>query len=448
MSEFDDKYSGRYFGKRRARVVRVDDPRKLGRVMLRIPDLFGKEEIGWALPVASDSCGNHTGQYSPPKIGDKVWAEFEEGDPSRPLWGGGYWTEVNGKSTVMEHAQGLPHGTDYSIRDHGNIPPSSFAGVYSNVKVIQGKDGGFLEFDSTPGAQRVQLVHKSGSRLEFTSDGSVNEVVTGAFRGRVEGDDWKELAGNKIETVAGNSEFTHGGSVSRTVSGPTKEKFGSFSREGGVLREKWDDIEVASVGKMKVNSGGNLGLSSGGQVNLMAGQNFVGTVLETFELMVSGATTGQMPPGMGGPDAVVSLIQAFNGINCIKATDLTGALMSSSFEANPMCKLAGMLPMASMVAKSPAGEGRIDVVGLPGGLGSVHLGGFPAMEYLVKGTSFSVSLMTLTAGLLAFSTAVMGDPMLKVLAPATSAGAVALTPIVTAFLAAIPSFLSLKVATQ
>jgi uncharacterized protein involved in type VI secretion and phage assembly len=84
--------NGRHFGRYRAQVVDVDDPRSVGRVRLQVPELLGDVESGWALPAFATS-GDGSGMFAVPPVGALVWVEFEGGDVSRPVWVGGWFAE-------------------------------------------------------------------------------------------------------------------------------------------------------------------------------------------------------------------------------------------------------------------------------------------------------------------------------------------------------------------
>ena len=79
-----------YYGKFRGVVVDNNDPNQLGRLTARVPDIFGDETSGWALP-ATPYAGDGVGLYLIPPVGASVWVEFEHGDPEYPIWSGCFW---------------------------------------------------------------------------------------------------------------------------------------------------------------------------------------------------------------------------------------------------------------------------------------------------------------------------------------------------------------------
>jgi hypothetical protein len=82
-----------FWGKYRAQVASNADPYHVGRLKLSIPDVLGANTSGWALPAfplaaAGDEPGSGVGLFLIPPKDAWVWAEFEHGDPDKPIWTG------------------------------------------------------------------------------------------------------------------------------------------------------------------------------------------------------------------------------------------------------------------------------------------------------------------------------------------------------------------------
>ncbi len=95
-----DRQSDRCYGKYRGIVVNNQDPQNLGRIQATVPEVLGEVISGWADPCAPYT-GIQAGLFAIPPVGAGVWIEFEAGDPSRPIWVGGWWgaADVPLKST-------------------------------------------------------------------------------------------------------------------------------------------------------------------------------------------------------------------------------------------------------------------------------------------------------------------------------------------------------------
>lgn len=80
----------RYFGKYRGIVTENSDPKNLGRIKARVPEVLSDVETGFALPC-TPYAGDGAGMFAVPPAGAGVWIEFEAGDVSRPIWTGCWW---------------------------------------------------------------------------------------------------------------------------------------------------------------------------------------------------------------------------------------------------------------------------------------------------------------------------------------------------------------------
>ena len=82
--------SARFYGKYRGVVTNVDDPEQIGRILALAPEALGVAETSWAMPCTPYP-GIGEGWFVIPAVGASVWIEFEAGDPTRPIWTGGWF---------------------------------------------------------------------------------------------------------------------------------------------------------------------------------------------------------------------------------------------------------------------------------------------------------------------------------------------------------------------
>jgi hypothetical protein len=83
-------HADRFYGKYRGTVADTNDPSSLGRIQANVPAVLGDVQSGWAYPCTLYA-GPGSGLFVIPPVGAGVWMEFEAGDPSRPIWSGGWW---------------------------------------------------------------------------------------------------------------------------------------------------------------------------------------------------------------------------------------------------------------------------------------------------------------------------------------------------------------------
>jgi hypothetical protein len=424
--EFQEKYSGRYFGKYRALVTDSrGDPKKLGRIKTKVPVIMGEEELGWALPNPPKGGGFDTGQLSLPLRNDYVWIEFEEGDPSRPIWTHGPWGIRAGKSMVPRHSQGKPDSTDYARREYGNIPPTQYNGEYGYVEYMGTKDGSFLEFDNTPGAGRVQLSHFTGTRIEMTSDGSLQEIATQSARKHVGENQNVQVVGREDYSVGNDRKISVGGNLTHEITGNFFQSYFDRTEVGQTLNR-------ALAGNQNIEIGGSWTqrclsqayINVGGQLGFQCAQNIQMSASEYIELI-------GMNSNFTAQDAAI--LQGYNGDTVVHGTmvdPIAGVHISqAALQLAPsVVPTATFAKLSAQIGPADTDVGSIKVTAEP--VKNILLGGDLVTNQLLYGTAFNTAMIAYMTGMTAFIAAIVADPLLKVLAPATSAAAVAFQPIV------------------
>jgi len=143
LLRFGLEYFGRYYGMYRGLVTNNADDKNRGRIKLKVPAVFGDEELSnWALPAfrsagidqakGSSTEGNQYGEFWPPEEGDGVLVVFENGDPNYPMYVGGWY------------ARDELHG-DFHIEGSGkNAKPPTRRGWITKAGhkiILEDKDG-------------------------------------------------------------------------------------------------------------------------------------------------------------------------------------------------------------------------------------------------------------------------------------------------------------------
>ncbi len=438
IDEFRDRYANRYFGKYRAIVTDpLSDSLKIGRIKVKCPVVLGDEELAWALPSPPTGGGFNTGELVLPRKGDYVWVEFEEGDPERAIWMHGPWGNRGGVSMVPRHSQEKGDATDFARRNYGNIPPSQFEGQYGYVRYLGVMDGSFLELDATPGVGRVQLSHYTGTRIEMQSDGGMQEVVTQTARRHVGANHDVEVIGKEKYFVGNDRSLQINGDYYETIKGKVNRTFKEKTEAG---ESSTQSLEGNSTNTIKGNwtqkvMGQGL-INVGGQMGFMCAQNIQFTASENLEIIGMNANGQISIPTM---DKAV-LVHGYNGNAVVQASDPTGLVVV------PKVTLRGLLtdPFyggATLEAGDFSGTiptvGRIDV--LPLAAANVHLGGAVASDPVILGTKYQTMMTPVITGFYALINAMAGDVLLKAIAPATSAAAIAFLPIVNTWLSTFNS---------
>ena len=130
--------SMKFYGKYRGIVMDNQDPMMRARIRAEVPAVLGDVPTGWALPCFPYT-GDGSGFHAVPELGTGVWVEFEGGDPSYPIWTGG-WYET------------------------GQVPRRETSGASRPpLKLLRSSAGLLLAFDDSDGT--ITLSDASGTNL-------------------------------------------------------------------------------------------------------------------------------------------------------------------------------------------------------------------------------------------------------------------------------------------
>jgi uncharacterized protein involved in type VI secretion and phage assembly len=169
LARFVSDTERKHWGKYRAFVENRNDPKKLGRLKVKVPHLLGDVATGWAWPVVPYA-GANVGFFSIPAVGDMVWVEFLDGELDQPIWTGGAWGMPGRKSEIPEEAKAN----------------------YPDTHVLRTKSGHTITLDDSRGNERLTLRAKNG--CEIVLDATRNAIVVKAGTVSIESEDGKGQA--------------------------------------------------------------------------------------------------------------------------------------------------------------------------------------------------------------------------------------------------------------
>lgn len=185
----------RYYSIYRGFVSDVDDPENMGRLKLKVPQIYGDKEFNYWAPSKGLYAGDGIGSYFLPNVGDGVWVEFEEGDTKHPVWSYGTWYQ--------------------------NQAPE---GASPKVKILQTTSGHRIKLDDENG--EVIINDSNGNELVLNSTGvSIvsNKTSLSDLDGSNEAAALGETTKDKIEEALDllNDGLTEMSSLIILVSGPS-----------------------------------------------------------------------------------------------------------------------------------------------------------------------------------------------------------------------------------
>ena len=189
----DDSGNRRYLGMWRGFAADVNDPKKLGRLRARVPDILDPDLLtDWAFPILATGGGPNTGTFQTLRKGARVWITFEQGLVDRPLWCGFWDAEPGGTAdtpTLVQGIQGDPasggdgatiatKGTDTATTHTSEdlTEPDAQIPVYPKATTMRTPSGMVEEFDDA--GIRHQTFHPTGTYQEELADGTVVSKAT------------------------------------------------------------------------------------------------------------------------------------------------------------------------------------------------------------------------------------------------------------------------------
>lgn len=244
VKKYGFEYFGVYYGTYRGFVIDNRDPDHLGRLKLNIPQISAKNIMQtWAWP-RGQIAGADFGSFVIPPKGSMVWASFENGDPSHPLWEGGAWSKGNAPQEARKS------------------PPDN--------RVMKTKNW-VLEMDDTEGSEKFKITDiKKGSVFEFdTATGNLNLTVKGDHNTATTGNAGHEITGNQSATVTGDSSEIVTGNKSINCAG-----FSLVATQASTMQFGATTITL-SPNEISFDVGGNTVVINGGGV-FIQGRQFLG----------------------------------------------------------------------------------------------------------------------------------------------------------------------------
>ena len=251
------------------KAVGVNSPDIAARKLRYYEYFYGKEggggvnkDAGAAIPAVEDSTDSKPGPSKKSIQTGSFGLGFRDPNNKYPL------QEYIGESDVNRLARGVIDGTVVKLKDANrkigiptanggqwDQPAAPFGAKYPFNKVYETESGHIQEFDDTPGQERVNTYHRSGTFTEIDANGTqVNYIV---------GDSFVLMEQNGCIHVAGECNIT--------VDGQTN-----------ILARSDANIKVEQNANVTV--GNNLDLGVANDVSMAVGGDFLAKVGGTFKV--------------------------------------------------------------------------------------------------------------------------------------------------------------------
>lgn len=189
----------------------ISDPLELGRARVRITGVHSQskakvptEDLPWAVVIQSIASSALNGVGISPNgllVGTHVFGFFRDGNSKQQPILLGTVAGIAENNLDMHDVSPQARGKDTRKRNpFGPEPHSGFKSKYPHNKTITTTSGHILELDDTPGNERINIQHKSGSYFEVLANGDfITKSIT-----------------NKYDIIVSNNEMYVGGNLNIT----------------------------------------------------------------------------------------------------------------------------------------------------------------------------------------------------------------------------------------
>ena len=168
----------------RAKVICNNDPKKIGRIQVRIPSYHGipgltdrslpDEDLPWAIPCIYGGCGQAFGSFIVPVPGSYVWLMFEDNDLEKPVYLGGVpgiGSELSKPMNNLGKEEDSPQWLWYTEPGKTDITWDVFEGKSTGVPerhiIYKSQKGHTIMCDDTDEEESLTILDRVGQVIKF-----------------------------------------------------------------------------------------------------------------------------------------------------------------------------------------------------------------------------------------------------------------------------------------
>ncbi len=293
-----------------------EDPRKLGRVRVRVHNFHTTDKVQlptdtlpWAMVISSPtSAGIKEVGISPTglMVGSTVFGFFADGDQAQvPM--------ILGTIAGIPDNKDDEHEVTQLAREINNVqkatldpePASKYKSKYPYNKVMTTEGGHVIEIDDTPGEERIHVFHKSGTYIEIDSEGTRVDktvgdqysIMIGDHDVRILGDLDVEINSDARIQVDGDADLVVYGNLRGVVSGDLSMTV----TDGDITVVGQKDVIVRSAANVSVYTPGSLSLESLGNMTLRGGAINIDTPILNVNTGITTTTSAGMTTIVANP---------------------------------------------------------------------------------------------------------------------------------------------------
>lgn len=333
------------------KAVGVNSPDIAARKLRYYEYFYGKEggggvnkDAGAAIPAVEDSTDSKPGPSKKSIETGSFGLGFRDPNNKYPL------QEYIGESDVNRLARGVIEGTVVKLKDANrkmgiptsgggswDQPAAPFGAKYPFNKVFESESGHIQEFDDTPGQERVNTYHRSGTFTEVDANGTqVNYIV---------GDNFVLMEQNGCIHVAGECNITVDGQTNIYARSDANVKV-----EQNATITVGNNLEVGVANDVSLAIGGDFLVKAGGKFNVDAGEINVKSQANMYmqavgDMSNKGAKVAIESEG----DADINVAGTFNmnysegnfGVSAGSASDVENVALTAPPAGSPLNSVIG-----------------------------------------------------------------------------------------------------------
>jgi len=265
----------KHAGRERAVVIDVRDPDKLGRIQVVSPTLG---QTGWIDYVMSP------GQFTPPKWGDTVFLECEDGDTSYPVahgkvtnrqrdkekFTGSLYREVPTVSAVISNGPLFANG----------VPSNSFGANGFTGHAILLNDGNQVYGQPLSGNTNagIKILSYGGAKIILSDEGNNQKILIADFNNESTPLSLDTSTGNRI-LIDSESDIIEVVDINGNFVALTPDFIFINSPNKKVMINGATSVEITSA-KCTITTTGDTSITAGGKVDVTASANATVTAAE------------------------------------------------------------------------------------------------------------------------------------------------------------------------
>ena len=279
-------------------------------------------------------------------------------------------------------------GLETSLKEPIGVfePDDPYRAEYPYNKVRITESGHMIEFDDTPGAERINIQHRSGAFIEIHPDNKMRTRSAERFDSmqtwivNVGGDSVVNVGGNAVTTIQGNSTISVAGKANVDIKGDVVSRhYGDTTayHTGTTTLNTLNNITLKSLGNLVVEVAGTLSMTSDGDMSFVA-PNITMSAVDTITTLstitnINATATLNTKSENTNIDAAVSLNTKSTFTNIDAAVSLNTKSTSTTINGTASVTVLGSIVNLNPIGGSPIG-------GYPGSFGA-SVSPLPIIEF-------------------------------------------------------------------